>query len=202
MNIPPGFAQTNLLFSGDGAPRGAQIVLGVEVASGVTDPIAVAHSIYDAYASTVLTFASSSILLTGCRAKLGPNDTGPDGVYSASTPGGNAGAAEVTPQVALLARKNTASGGRINKGRMFIPGAVEGAVDASGNVSSGTIAAYNTALADFISAVFANANTNNLVILHTSPELEPTVITSITLQSLAATQRRRIRKVGGRRRIV
>jgi hypothetical protein len=40
----------------------------------------------------------------------------------------------------------------------------------------------------------------DLVILHNIEEQEPTVVQSVAVQSLLATQRRRIRRVGGRRR--
>lgn len=202
MIIPTGYAQANLLFTGLAAPRGAQIELGVALDVGMSNPLAIGAAIYDAWEANLLPLQSTSITLSGCRVKVGPNASGPDGTYVESDAGGNTSSPAMPPQVALLAKKNTDLGGRAHKGRMFIPGAIENAADASGAVSDATIAAYNTALAAFLVAVAASPSPTGLVLLHTDPLVAPTPIVSITLTALVASQRRRVRKVGGRRAIV
>lgn len=110
-----------------------------------------------------------------------------------------------TPQnTALLFRKTTASGGRRNRGRMFVPGLVEGSVGNTGVISTADAPAYQTAADE----LFDNLVTLEcpMVILHPAvpgrpmkPATDalaaatPTPVTALQLQPVAATQRRRLR---------
>jgi hypothetical protein len=95
---------------------------------------------------------------------------------------------------AVLISKNTALGGRRYRGRLFFPPVKlnEGAVDQSGNMSGGSVTDYQTTWDGFV----GNLGVSQLepVLFHqgASPPV-PTPITSFTVQSVIATQRRRMR---------
>jgi hypothetical protein len=198
MNIPPGFAQANLLFTGVAAPRGAQIALGVALEGGASNPVAVGQDVYNAFQGTVLPELDNDLILSGCKVKIGPNTNGPDGTYLETSIGG-VNSFSVTPQVALLITKITALGGRTNKGRMFVPGIVENWADGAGVVSPSTQATMDAALLVFLADIAGSNTLTGLVILHNAVELAPTPVTALKTMGLVATQRRRLRKVGGRR---
>lgn len=198
MNIPPGFAQANLLFEGIAAPRGAQLAIGVQLEAGTTNPVLVGRDVYDAFQGTMLLELDNDLTMTGCKVKIGPNDLGPDGTYFETNVGG-VNSLAVSPQVALLVKKVTALGGRANKGRMFIPGIVENWTDGAGVVSPATQASADTALAAFLAAIALSETMTGMVILHNAIELTPTPVTQLKTDGRVATQRRRLRKVGGRR---
>lgn len=198
MNIPPGFAQANLLYGGVGAPRGAQNAFGVQVEGAGTTPLQVAEDIYAAWSSTMLQQLDDDLNLLGVKVKLGPNDVGADATFFGTNNGGVASTA-VSPQVSLLVKKVTGSGGRVNRGRMFIPGIVENWVDGSGVVPSGVQDTADTALLSFMNGLAASNFIVGMVILHNAVELVPTPVLSLKTDGRVATQRRRLRKVGGRR---
>lgn len=189
MIIPAGFGQANFLFGGISAPLGAAVTLAFSNDDGAS-ALEVAENLGSMFAVRITPNLSSGITQTGCLVKLGPNATGPS-AFEAFAALGTQAAAGLTPAVAYLVRKNTALGGREGRGRMFIPGGVESALDNSGNVISGTLAglqaAFNNLFADMVAGFVPP------VLLHNSATV-PTDITSFSVDSRAATQRRRQRK--------
>jgi hypothetical protein len=93
----------------------------------------------------------------------------------------------------LLVRKDTAAGGRKNRGRMFVPpfNLAESAVDVGGTVTASVVAGQQTGWNEFYTAIVAAEVPPWL--LHSDPADSPTPISSFSVQSKAATQRRRIR---------
>lgn len=198
MNIPPGFSQVNLKFTGTSVPRGAQLTFGVDNTADANTPAALAALVVTAYAGSLQAVANDTLGLTGVRVKNGPNDTGPESTIGASVYGAQSASAE-SPQVALLVNKVTSLGGRANRGRWFLPAVRESYVDGSGIVDAGGGAAIQTKLNAFLAAL-VTADIP-MVILHNNEELTPTPVTGLSLQNLASSQRRRLRRVGGRRRV-
>jgi hypothetical protein len=100
----------------------------------------------------------------------------------------------ITSNCALLVRKNTALGGRRNRGRFFAPPSLlnEGAVDPSGNISSGPLASLQTLWTNFFN-LLATADLEPQLFHQGSSPPAPTPVTSFTVDSLIATQRRRMR---------
>lgn len=99
----------------------------------------------------------------------------------------------LTVNTCVLVKKNTAAGGRKNRGRMFVPpfNLAESDVDAAGNISSVFVGIQQGMWVDTLSAMAVDNYFPWL--LHTDPADSPTAITSLTVQGLAATQRRRMR---------
>lgn len=113
-------------------------------------------------------------------------------------PVGHAGTASATfqpPQVCALAKLTTGFPGRAFRGRFYIPNVLsDGDVDEGGQIASLKLGA----LEDALSALFLATDVAGgaLVILHTfeGTAVEPTFVTGGQMQSLVATQRRRLRR--------
>lgn len=121
---------------------------------------------------------------------------------------GTAGGDTLPNNTTLLVKKNTGLGGRHYRGRMYLPlyAIDEGDVGPTGVIASGEVTSMQTRCNNFMTAL----DTNELIplLLHypflqtpvTDPpvvidaEPDPTVITSLTVLSQAATQRRRMRR--------
>lgn len=194
MIIPAGFAQVNMKFTGADAPRGAQVTYGVD-ASTVTDPADIAGVVIAEYTAHLRAFQSTGISLGSVLVKVGPNATGPEAEVPAGIPG-TAAADAVSPNVAGLATKLTAGGGRKSKGRIFWPGLVETWVNGDGSIDPTAHASLVGAFNDWFDA----SATDNIpmYLLHTDATA-PTILTALLFTTKVATQRRRLRKVGGRR---
>lgn len=97
------------------------------------------------------------------------------------------------PNCALLVSKQTATGGRIGKGRMFLPPAFygESGFDANGNFIGAGQARIQADLDTFRSQCTSTGV--GLHLLHSNAGDPPDPITALVLNSRIATQRRRLR---------
>jgi hypothetical protein len=197
MEIPTGWAQVNLVFEGLAAPRGAQVVYGAQLVGG--GALVTAQDYADfartAWETTLQPELTQALTFKEARVKLGPNATGLDATATSNQQGGVALSTEA-PQVAVLIRKITAQGGKQGKGRMFLPGIAEVAI------SGGAINAASKNLLDIAFADWLDQHDTALfpvALLHQEAGISPYIVTQMITQSVVATQRRRIRKVGGRR---
>lgn len=103
--------------------------------------------------------------------------------------GGNA----MTPQVSYLFRKNTVHPGRHGHGRMYLMGCDETSVDGSGKVSSGKQTGLQTAMDTFLSDMATLVAPILPVLLHYDTT-SPYAISSIAIEPIVATQRRRLKR--------
>jgi hypothetical protein len=197
MIIPAGYAQVNYQFEGAQVPSGAELTIGVQVVDAHT-PQELADACSSIFVTDIIPVLNNTVTLTNTLIKGGPNDTGPTADHPSSVAGGfsNPGA---TPNMALLVKKSTGTGGRRGQGRWFVPGVAEAWVDPSGNVTSAVIAAYNAALVTYLD----DMTTEGIpcVLLHAASSVlgapappAPYLITAMTCQAVAATQRRRMRR--------
>lgn len=191
--IPAGFAQCNVRLTGTPVPSGAEITFGVaigekntadEVWTGVQDAL---------MASSFLAPFTSNMTATSVLIKLGPNVDGPMQVFPMHQEG-LAVTEGLSPNTAALVRKGGALGGRMNQGRMFIPGVPEGAATNDGRLSSGFMEACQGGLDDLLSELEGNGV--EMVILHSagSPSPNPVSVLTLAVQQTLATQRRRLRR--------
>jgi hypothetical protein len=79
---------------------------------------------------------------------------------------------------------------------MFVPGLTEGSTDGNGVFNSGTLGVWTTGFGDLLTGMQGLAMPPFL--LH-NDATAPTEILAFNVVPLFASQRRRIRKVGGRR---
>ena len=183
-------------FIGAAAPRGSQVTYGVD-ASTVTDPGDIAGLVIAEYTAHLRAFQTTEIALGSVLVKVGPNATGPEAEVPAGVPGTSASDA-VSPQVAGLVTKLTAGGGRHSKGRIFWPGLSETWVGGDGLIDPTAHASLVSAFEDWFTA--SDTDGIPMYLLH-SDATAPTILTALLFTTKVATQRRRLRKVGGRRRV-
>lgn len=190
--IPAGYIQANLRFSGDSSPNGAEVTLGFDASGYVGDVADMATEIGNEWIASIRTVMPSTVVLASVLVKAGPNATGPAAEVAVSS-AGSGGGASASPNVAILVRKNTAAGGRTGRGRFYHPGPQESEVNPNGTLSGAFVSGMQTEVNDFFGAL-ATAGLDS-VLLHseTSPVTTPTPITSFTVDSRVATQRRRLR---------
>lgn len=197
MVIPTGYAQVNYVFGGPAQPRGSQVTHGVQLVGGspLVTPQDVAAFAKTTWETTLGTLQISGVKFIEARVKFGPNASGGDATVTSGMDGGKSSSGEA-PQVAVLIRKRTALGGRTGRGRMFVPGAPETDV-VNGSLQGGALTQWEDTADDFLAAW--NTAQAPMVILHTEGTAGPVIVTDFEVQALTATQRRRLRKVGGRR---
>lgn len=188
MIIPVGFAQANFLFTGAAVPRGAQVTLGV-LAPGGMSAQTLANNVATAFQVNVLPELTQDVTLETVSVKLGPNDVGPTAEAAVGVAGAG-GTQTTSPNVAYLVRKVTALGGRSNRGRWYLPGVNEADVLWNGIIVAARVTSLQTAHDDFYDALVVTGN--DPVILHNVVGA-PTAMTGFQADSLAATQRDRLR---------
>lgn len=119
--------------------------------------------------------------------------TGPVVAQAIAPVAGTLTAFHPPPNLSMLINKNTAAGGRKNRGRLFHPTALifENEVDHAGQITSSAVGANQTKFTAWLAAL--DTSGTSAILLHSDPADVPTPITSLTVQSLCATQRRRMR---------
>lgn len=191
--IPLGFAEVWMQFGTPTDPEPMFCALGLELSAGAVADQTNTDLICAACDSSLDNIVSSDMTL-GPGYVLWGDDPGEIRIDSSNTPSaGLAGANAITVNTALLVRKLTASSGRRNRGRMFIPGMPEADFSAAGNMTAGTRATKQTALNNLQTNLVALAFVDGLALLHDSAPFTPTPIGSLEVQLKAATQRRRMR---------
>jgi hypothetical protein len=193
--IAEGFAEVTveIQIPGDAGP--AFVVFGVRPSAlGITLPIIdTADNVGDTLNNSpgLMDPVTSDNAITGfvVRQRTGPGTVAIE--ERALAVAGKSLAGSAPPQVAWLLQKQTGLAGRQNRGRMYVPGVREVIVDTAGNIINPDYANAQTAFTAF----FNDLATNNvpMYILHTSPVIAPTEVTSLQLSRKVATQRRRLR---------
>lgn len=149
----------------------------------------------DAWGDTLLVLQSAAWKL----AKVVAYEGATGGVLThellVNEPGDNTESSASVPQVAVLIRKVTGAAGRANRGRMFVPGALESSMLPNGELDTTPHAAWQSAATALFTALGAMGAQPFL--LHSPPKVgstpPPTAITSFSVDATSATQRRRIR---------
>lgn len=110
---------------------------------------------------------------------------------------GGIASAQVVGAVAYLINKRTSAAGRKFRGRLFLPGAAESAVNEDGSVVAGVQADLNTAFANYLAQTVAAGMQpvllHNVAAIPPVGEGGPTNITSFTTSPIVGIQRRRLR---------
>jgi len=168
--------------------------LGVDSATFVSgDEQALVDGAYAAWADWLLTVQSSSCALEAAYLQLQTALGVSEWSHVEATAGGGFAAA-LPSNCAYLVRKNTAAAGRGKSGRMYVPGALEAQVTPAGIVDPAELASWNGAhLTAFYSAF--TSDVGDPVVNHQagSPLGSTSTVTSFTMDSKIATQRRRLR---------
>lgn len=188
MIIPVGYAHVQHFFGGAGLPNGAAITYGVS-GFGETDPEAVALQMHLDLSTNWSSQWSSQIRLEETRVKFGPNATGPFGSHVEQV-AGTGNTAMAPNNTALLIEKRTQLGGRSGRGRLYMPGLVESVVGPAGDIDPASLAIYQTTAEAWL--VDIETTQTGMFLFHAASS-DPTRVTSLTVDPVAATQRRRMR---------
>jgi hypothetical protein len=121
-----------------------------------------------------------------------------EGNVNVNLVGTQGAAAPPPPQVACIVRKRTALAGIQFRGRMFWPAMFisEGNINELGIWTGANVTTYQTAFTAALNQL--TAAQTPMVLLHSAPKPphvlpSPTLVTSLEFESMAATQRRRLR---------
>lgn len=189
MIIPSGFSQVNLQFTGTAHPTGAEVTFGVDNNGSLPD--VVGNGVANALASSGVqsNFITTSII-SMIHVKNGPNATGPFSDVPVNLPGGT-GTAGTSPNVAALIKKSTNLGGRRGQGRCFWPGVAESQIAETGIMLASFLIALQTDLNSLLSDLVTEGFP--MVLLH-NDATAPDPVIGFTVQTIGATQRRRMRR--------
>jgi len=203
VQIPVGYAQVNHFLGGTALPRGAQNTYGVRLLAGKPlpyTPTSLASFLGGVFRDAFAASVPTNVTFVKTRVKFGPQETGPFGEAPQGQTGQN-NVAPDSPQVAVLVKKNTQFGGRKNAGRWFLPFVSELGTNSGGILTANDLAGLQAAANSFLTTVNNGSGTFlEMVVLHTDAVTEPSGVVSLSVEQQVATQRRRLRKVGGRRR--
>lgn len=189
--VTSGFAEVIFKSRVTAGYREMQTALGFSIAG--FDPVAGPGGIFAAWGTFIGSMGwPSTAFATGVEIRVGTADPSAPLVYEAAgSDAGSGAAALISPNVSLLATKRTLLGGRQGRGRMYLGPPREGEVTDEGVVGGTYLVGVQTAL-DTLVADVETIIGGDAYLLHSGPSPAPTLIQSITIQDVVATQRRRL----------
>lgn len=193
MIIPNGFASVQVPLLSTALTRLAYITFGVRNDELGSDPNVLANGVQTAMqgAGSFLSRLDNGVTAGPTEVALGT--AAPDPLLGVAnfTVTGTRSVSSPSPNVAVLVRKLTALGGRMNRGRFFIPWyADESALDEGGRLSTLERQATQDALTVFLAAL--TTTELPMVVLHATSLSTPPIVTALSVDGLVATQRRRL----------
>jgi hypothetical protein len=196
-SIPVGFAEATFIWNLAGKPNDVTYAFGLDHPTfSIYDPAIWAQDLYGfaVGASKPIIPADIQIGWTfqGIQVVKQLEEGQIIGQYLLPVVGTATGGA-LPPNCAILMRKNSALGGRRNRGRVYLPPIIPGEanVDVLGNLSGSFATDIQTRWNTFRTG--AEGDENTLVIFHQTAPFTPTPITGFTVATTIATQRRRLR---------
>ena len=198
--IPEGYAYHVLRFTQSGATDPQTVTLGTtwDPTGLLQDQIAaVSADLATAWVDNILPIQQDSYIFLEVVSK-GASAVGDfEAVTPVGNPGGDPSVNPLPNNTCVLTRKVTGRAGRQERGRMFTPGILEDTdVDGVGTILPATVVTIQAAFDGFLTDFLAADPSYAMVILHNDAPLpvpDPSFILSFNVQSLAATQRRRMR---------
>lgn len=197
--LPAGFTDVCVAFLRTGDQEEMCVTFGV--ASGSEeDPFAIATSVALDWAAAIPA-ANLPNVVHGTRVttRVSQGDDPPLIGEAALAQTGTASGSTLPQNCAYIFRKATSFGGRRGRGRMFLPWALANDITATGVISTTAVSNYNSLGATLLSNLnsgTAGTKISPMVILHNDggPSTPgPSVVTSLTLDPVIGTQRRRLR---------
>ena len=199
--VPPGFASVIHSLALVGDPEPMAVTYGVEV--GVeTVPQTLTESLHDMFGDLLAGAIADDYKLTRTELALSQPDEDEPTLFIANGDRAGGATSEPLPQnTSYLVHKRSSRAGRRGRGRLYLPGIPEGNVAANGLIDS-THLANRQALLDTWIGRFGSGTAGNspgdMVILHNYPAADPpasdpTPVTTLILDPVVATQRRRLR---------
>lgn len=184
-------------------PVGYAQVLGRISLTGDAQEMAITFGVEGAVLSQANADDISAALATFVKGSIGSNYTYQGAIVSGGGIGGGLvwettegtgvglnSSSTLPSNCAYLYRKRTALGGRKNRGRMFLPGVGEADVNSLGVISTGVVGALQALADDLLTDLDAAGYPMHILHNDSTP---PTQVTALLLDSVIATQRRRLR---------
>lgn len=202
--IPVGFADIAVELMCAGDPDPWYVTFGVAHTVDEGDIETIGLSVNTAWQSTFLPSQANTVTHTGCKITMGTADE-PLRVFKPSNVLDNQGGSadnRLPQNCALLVRKNTNKGGRRNKGRFFVPLIVgETTVNSVGMIETSEVIYFQGLANAFQASLAEDADpvipSTPMVVLHHSEGVStapsPTPVSSLQVDGVIATQRRRMR---------
>lgn len=196
--IPPGYAHVIQPFQHSASGKAWSVTYGLVVGLAGRTPLQVVNACDAVFRAAWRPLLDTNISFQPAVSYT--NDGGAGLILTTSTVAAQAGLASRNsppPQVAVCVRKRTARVGRAFRGRVFLPGMIdETNVDETGIITPAGVTALQTAATSWLTN--QNAQPESMVLLHqkdfppgTNP---PTSVTSLVVQPIVRTQRRRLPK--------
>lgn len=187
INIPSGFVQATINWSGPTKSGEASTVLGFAWPPAM-DLLDVAVTISGAVETNLTPVQHQEFALTGISVLTETQRLDlPVGPFQGNRTGDLA-----PPQVCVLMSKSSLARGRHARGRNYWPGFLnDGDVYNDGTINPSWVGTLNQAFVGFGEDVSTAGL--NLVLLHNDPGLAPTAVISAVIEGKVATQRRRLR---------
>lgn len=187
INIPEGFAQVTLNYRGPTRSGRGATVLGFALLGSATLETC-AQAVYGQWEADLKGLTHDSWSLEGVTAV----DETTGFVWAPSISNGTRSGAMSPPNVTVLMRKVTMLRGRANSGRAYWPGMTnDDDVGDDGSITTSRVNSIRSDLNSFFDALETLSDCRHCL-LHNG-DAPPTAITSITVESKVATQRRRLR---------
>jgi hypothetical protein len=196
-NVPAGYGLIRIrLLCPVGVGRAAAL-FGVKL-TGTPTAAAVANEVGNIYSGNIGARVSSLATVQDCQATINNGGTLTQSTFVIGTAGGG-GAIPVAPNVAVLIKKNSGIIGKHNRGRMYVP-YVQGNdfVTENDHLNPTQLSAWQGVVNTFFTSLSPGTTVSNIVLLHRNAALTPVVVTSMTVEQLVASQRRRLRKAAHR----
>jgi len=187
--IPDTFALISVPLAPNFQTRTSFVTFGVANQAALATPPDIAEAVWPAWNDNMASRIDTDVLMGPIHVQQGTGS----GINSGDGTSDGAGTSSLDacpPNCALLIQKFTGLGGKANRGRMYLPFAVDQTGVSQGGVVEGAVVdattdAFNGLIADLAAADLP------MVILHAGAGL-PAEVISGTCESLLATQRRRL----------
>jgi hypothetical protein len=196
--IPDGDANVIFRHSLTGVSEQMLIIIGIEMPPDFVNAngVAAANDLHTKWATEMktsvtneTTFVGATILRKEATGFLHFDST------NAGVVGTSSGSA-LPPNVAILGIKSTDRGGQSGKGRMFLPGVSEAAVDSGGTLSAAFVAQIGGDFGSAFTAIENATSVDDIMLWHEDSIVSPagTKVTGFGVSNRIATIRRRYRR--------
>ena len=202
--IPPGFAHVAVEHRADGDPDPWYCTFGIDTSDAGAAYPDIALKIINAWAVSWENIIGTFVTFSGVQLTVGQDGAEELRLYFPFDTFEGLNTSQKLPQnCAMLIKKQTLLGGRRNRGRMFIPGAVdEDQVSNTGVINSPKVTEWGNAAQLFVdnladpAYLFGAQAAIPMVLLHSTgntPTGDPTPVAFATCDNVISTQRRRLR---------
>lgn len=194
--VPEDDYQMSIIWTNDLTSKEFTCVLGyTQVTGGPDAPSDVADALFERVVTGATALSAAANMASGwhCNGITGflMTATGPVLGSHLEVMNGTGSDNDVPVNCSVLVRKNTDSGGRRNRGRMFLPPMMAGmTADTDGSFGGATTAFIDAGVGELQAGMLVDGWA---MVIHHSDGSAGTPVSSLATQSLMATQRKRMR---------